>query len=351
MIKIALIPAYEPNIKLVNLVDKLKQKDIKIVVVDDGSGENYKQIFSKICPKADIISYSVNKGKGFALKKGLEFINKKFNGNYVVVTMDADGQHTVQDAIKLCNYIENNPNQLVLGKRVRSKNTPLKSRLGNSITKFIYKISTGIDIYDTQTGLRAFSNKLINKMLKVEGNRYEYEMNVLLKLPKEGVKIKEIEIKTIYIDNNSGSHFNALKDSFRIYKQIIKFSFSSLISFGIDYSLYSLLMLLTTNIIIANIIARIVSGMANYAINKNLVFNTKGKIYKSFYQYIILAILILGLNTLFLNTLVNVIGLNAFVSKIIVEIFLFLFSYIIQNKIIFNKKGVQKQCLKNVVLQ
>jgi len=351
MIKIALIPAYEPDNKLIELVKKLNEQEIKIVVVDDGSGEKYKEVFSKIKEKANIISYSTNKGKGYALKRGLEFINKKFNENYIVVTMDSDGQHTVYDAIKLCNYIEKNPNQLVLGKRIRSKNTPLRSRLGNSITKFIYKISTGVDIYDTQTGLRAFSNRLINKMLNIEGNRYEYEMNVLLKLPKEGIKIKEIEIKTIYIDNNSGSHFNTLKDSFRIYKQIIKFSFSSLISFVIDYSLYSILMLLTSNLVMANIMARVISSTANYTINKKMVFNNKGKIYQSAYKYFMLAILILGLNTLFLNALVNVIGLNALISKIIVEVFLFIFSYTIQNKIVFKKKGVQKQWLRKMVLQ
>lgn len=352
MQRIVLIPAYEPDNNLIELVNRLSKENLSIIIVDDGSGEKYNYIFDSLKDKVRIISYKNNKGKGYALKKGLKFINKNINEDYIVVTMDSDGQHTVKDAMKLCNYVENNPEKLVLGKRIRNKNTPLRSRMGNGITKVIYRISTGINLYDTQTGLRAFSNKLTNKMLNIEGNRYEYEMNVLLNLPREGIKIEEIEIKTIYIDNNSGSHFNTVKDSFRIYKQIIKFSFSSFVGFIIDYILYSILMLLTNNLVLANIMARVVSSTSNYTINRKLVFKNKGKVYKSASQYFILAIIILGLNTMCLNLLTNVIGMNAFVSKIVVEMLLFIFSYIIQNKIIFKIKGVKKrQCLKSMVLQ
>lgn len=342
MKKIALIPAYETDEKLIKLVEELIQQDIIIVVVDDGSGEKYKDIFSNIKDKVRLISYPQNKGKGYALKTGLNCINNEFKENYIVVTMDSDGQHTVYDAIKLCEYVEKNPNELVLGKRIRNTKTPLRSRLGNSITKIVYKIATGINIYDTQTGLRAFSNILTDKMLNIEGDRYEYEMNVILKLPKEGVKIKEIEIETIYIDNNSGSHFNALKDSARIYKQIIKFSLSSFTSFIIDYSLYSILILLTNNLVLSNIISRVISSITNYTINKKIVFKNKGNTFKSACKYFLLVIVILGLNTILLNQLVNIFGINAYIAKVIVEIFLFIFSYIIQNKIIFKKKGEHK---------
>lgn len=342
MKKIALIPAYEPDEKMIKLVEELTKHDITIVVVDDGSGEKYKDIFSNIKDKVRLISYPQNKGKGYALKTGLNCINNEFKENYIVVTMDSDGQHTVYDAIKLCEYVEKNPNELVLGKRIRNTDTPLRSRLGNSITKIVYKIATGINIYDTQTGLRAFSNILTDKMLNIEGDRYEYEMNVILKLPKEGVKIKEIEIETIYIDNNSGSHFNTLKDSVRIYKQIIKFSVSSFTSFIIDYSLYSISILLTNNLILSNIISRVISSITNYTINKKIVFKNKGNTFKSACKYFLLVIVILGLNTILLNQLVNIFGINAYIAKVIVEIFLFIFSYIIQNKIIFKKKGEHK---------
>ena len=338
MKKIALIPSYEPDEKLIELVEELKKTQVDIIVVNDGSKEKYNNIFEKIKEKAFVISYKTNKGKGYALKKGLQFIKEHNTKDYIVVTMDSDGQHTVEDALKLCNYIEKNPTELVLGKRNRDKKIPIKSKIGNEITKIVYKLATGISIYDTQTGLRAFSNILMDKMLNIEGNRYEYEMNVLLQLPKKGIKIKEIEIETIYMYNNSGSHFNIIKDSARIYKQIIKFSCSSLISFFVDYVLYSLLIIITKNIVLSNIVARIISCSVNYTINKNIVFKNKDKIYKSIVKYFALAISILTLNTILLNVFVNKLGINAFIGKIIVEIFLFIISWTIQKKAVFKEK-------------
>ena len=217
MTKVILIPSYEPDDKLIKLVDELKKNKLNVVVVNDGSSKEYDSIFNKIKKKVKVISYETNQGKGYALKIGLEYLKENYK-DYVVVTMDSDGQHSVKDAIKLSNYAEKHPNELVIGKRIRSEKTPLRSKLGNSITMFIYRLSTGVKVYDTQTGLRAFTNELMDFMQNVEGNRYEYEMNVLLYAPSNDIKIKEIEIETIYIENNEGSHFNTIKDSYKIYK-------------------------------------------------------------------------------------------------------------------------------------
>lgn len=338
MKKIILIPSYEPDEKLIELLKELNNKNMDVIIVDDGSGKNYKEIFEKAKEYGYIISYQNNKGKGYALKTGFKYIKERYKNEYIVITMDSDGQHSVKDAIKLIKYLEENTEELVLGKRIRSKKkTPFKSRIGNSITRFIYKISTGIDIYDTQTGLRGFTNKLMDYMLEIEGDRYEYEMNVLLRFPQLGIKMKEIEIETIYIQNNSKTHFNAIKDSYKIYKQIIKFSCSSLISFFIDYILYTIFMLELKNIILANILARIISGTANYILNKKVVFKSKEMMCKSLIQYIALATFILILNTVILKFLVYVIGINELIAKIIVEILLFIISWIIQKRFIFNK--------------
>lgn len=223
-IKIALIPAYEPNNNLIKLVRELWNQKYSIIIVNDGSGSNFKHVFSKCSKYANIISYDINKGKGYALKRGLEYIKENYKEPYIIITMDSDGQHTIKDASKLIKECEKKDNTLYLGKRIRSSKTPIKSLIGNCITRFIYKLTTGLDIYDTQTGLRAFSNKLVDYLLDIEGNRFEYEMNVLLKCAKDKVKMKEIEITTIYEDNNSGTHFNWVKDSYRIYKDILKYS-------------------------------------------------------------------------------------------------------------------------------
>ena len=158
---ISLIPAYEPDDKLITLVDELKKYNVYIIVVDDGSGSKYKNIFEAIKDKAHVISYKKNRGKGYALKKGMQFIKKNLNNDYIVVTMDSDGQHTVEDAEKLVKYVKKHKNTLVLGSRKRGEDTPLRSFFGNTITCFIFDLVTHTKIYDTQTGLRAFSSNLI----------------------------------------------------------------------------------------------------------------------------------------------------------------------------------------------
>ena len=209
LVKVALIPSLEPDQELVNIVNELEKNDYKVVVVDDGSGPKYKEIFNKCNCK--VISYDVNRGKGYALKTGLKFIKDNYTDAYIV-TMDSDGQHTVEDAERIIKYAKRHKNTLVLGSRKRGENTPLRSFLGNTITCFIFDLVTHTKIYDTQTGLRAFSSNLIDYLLEVEGDRFEYEMNVLLNLSRNNIKVHEITIQTIYIDKNSGSHFNAIKD-------------------------------------------------------------------------------------------------------------------------------------------
>lgn len=333
MIKIALIPSYEPEEKLINLTEELKENNFEIIIVDDGSGKKYNNIFAKCSKVAKIISYEKNRGKGYALKKGFKYIKGKYK-DYIVVTMDCDGQHRVKDALKLVNYIEKNNDSLVLGKRLRDKKIPVKSKLGNALTRLIFSFATKISIYDTQTGLRAFSSNLMDYMLSIKGDRYEYEMNVLLNAHKNNIRMEEIEIETIYIENNKGSHFNAIKDSYKIYKEIIKFSLSSIISFIIDYILYILFVLLFNDIVLSNVLARIASASANYTMNNNYVFKSNESKKKSLIKYIMLAISILTLNTFILKGL-TILGMNKFVAKLLTELTLFILSWIVQKKFIF----------------
>ena len=219
---VILIPSYEPTVEFLDLLKELKKTKLEVIVVNDGSDFNYDEIFKEAKKYAKVLKHEVNKGKGAALKTGLKYIDENKKEDYIVVTMDSDGQHTIKDALKIGNYVNEEPDTLVLGKRLRSKKTPLRSRIGNGITRFVYRITTGLDVYDTQTGLRAFSKKLVPFMLEIEGERFEYEMNVLLKCSSNKIKIKEIEIETIYIDNNSHSHFSTVKDSILVYKEIFK---------------------------------------------------------------------------------------------------------------------------------
>ena len=337
--KIILIPAYEPDQKLIELLKELNLKKLDIIVVDDGSGKEYKNVFDKANKYATVLSYEENKGKGHALKTGLKYIKEKFDKDYVIVTMDSDGQHTVTDALNLASYVEKHPKEVAIGKRKRDTgNVPLRSRFGNGLTRFVYRVVSGVSLYDTQSGLRCFSDKLIDLMISIRGNRYEYEMNVILECPRRKIKLHEIEIATIYIENNSGSHFKPLRDSWRIYKQIFKFSLSSIVCFALDYISFIILLALSKDINMSNIIARIISGTANYTINKRLVFNSDRKVTITLIQYVLLAAIILLLNTLTLNLFVVVFGWNEYIAKVITEVILFTFSWFMQNKVIFRIK-------------
>lgn len=221
--RVALIPAYKPGKELPSLAIALAKKELHVVVVDDGSGTRFDDVFAACEPFAEVIRYEKNGGKGHALKVGLRHIRKNALAPFVVVTLDADGQHSVEDALKTLDAGIRYPGQLILGARKFDGDVPLRSRLGNGITRLVFRLMTGVYVSDTQTGLRAFDNGMVDFMLSVAGDRYEYEMNTILTCTRQKVKIREIDIKTIYINNNTSSHFNTFRDSARIYRTILTF--------------------------------------------------------------------------------------------------------------------------------
>ena len=354
---IALIPAYEPDEKLKKLADELAERGFDIVVVDDGSGPDYAELFEELSQKATVLTHAVNRGKGAALKTGLSYINKYMaytesvltptgaetvsGRDAVIVTVDADGQHLPDDVLRVAEIPAQRRDALVLGSRALSEDIPVRSRFGNTITRHVYSAATGVHIHDTQTGLRAFHRSLIPRLLEIEGDRYEYEINMLMQLAAEGVPIIEERIETVYEDNNSGSHFRTVRDSFRVYKEILKFSASSLASFAIDYGMYALLLAATgaagiaNSLVISNIGARLVSGTANYMMNRKLVFRSRTGFAKSAAQYFLLAAFILAGNTIVLSTLAGTLGINRFAAKLITEVIFFAISWTVQKYVIF----------------
>ena len=354
---IALIPAYEPDEKIKGLTDELAGKGFDIVIVDDGSGPDFAELFEELSQKATVLTHVSNHGKGAALKTGLNYINKYMaytesvltpagaetvsGRDAVIVTVDADGQHLPDDVQRVAEISAQRRDALVLGSRALGEDIPARSRFGNIVTRHVYSAATGVRIHDTQTGLRAFHRSLIPRLLRIEGDRYEYEINMLMQLAAEGVPIIEERIETVYEDNNSGSHFRTVRDSFRVYREILKFSASSLASFAIDYGMYALLLAATgaagiaNGLVISNIGARIVSGTANYAMNRKLVFKSRTGFAKSAVQYFLLAAFILAGNTIVLSTLAGTLGINRFAAKLITEVIFFAISWTVQKYVIF----------------
>lgn len=358
---IALIPAYEPDIKIMGLAEELSERGFDLVVVDDGSGKDYADLFEKLSQRATVLTHKENRGKGAALKTGMNYIRKYMaysetvltaagaqtvpGSDTVIVTVDADGQHLPDDVQRVAEIAARRKDALVLGSRALAEDVPARSKFGNTITRHVYSAATGVHVHDTQTGLRAFSIGLVPRLLDIEGDRYEYEINMLLRLAAEGVPIIEERIETVYEDNNSCSHFRTLRDSLRIYKEILRFSASSLASFVIDYCMYALLLTATgaagiaNGLIISNIGARLVSGAANYTLNRKFVFRSRTGFARSAAQYFLLAAFILAGNTLVLSTLVGTLGFNSLIAKLITEVLFFTISWVVQRYVIFFSAG------------
>ncbi len=339
--KVALIPAFEPGEAFIELISGLRDAGFQCVAVDDGSGGDYAEIFGRASRLAVVLTHGHNRGKGAALKTGLGYIASAYP-RCVVATVDADGQHKVCDALRVAEDAGDHTGALCLGSRAFTGRVPARSRMGNDITRKVFKASTGVEVFDTQTGLRAFDGSLIPYMLSVKGERYEYEMNVLLECAKMGVPIRETRIDTVYLNGNSGSHFHVLRDSFLIYGEIFKFAASSLTGFAVDYGLYSLLVLATAglgsvSVPLSNVTARIVSATVNFSMNKKLVFKSDASSLRTGAQYFLLAGLILLGNTVLLSYLVNGLGVNRYAGKIVTEITFFTLSFIAQKFIIFKK--------------
>lgn len=337
------IPAYQPDNKLIKLIEKIHEKsDFHILVIDDGSSSKCQKIFDKAEQYATVLRHQVNQGKGQALKTAFQFI-KEQNSYGTVVTADADGQHKIWDIFRTANKASEKPNKLILGVRAFTGKVPLRSRFGNSLTKVFFKLQTGVGVTDTQTGLRAFTTNLIPFMLKIEDQRYEYEMNMLLEASKE-YEILEVPIETVYINDNEGSHFRPIRDGLMIYKNIFKFALSSFSSFLVDYLVYAIAILFLPTvpaglrIFLANSIARVTSSIFNYSTNKKLVFKNEDGLVKAGMSYFGLAVGHFVLDTLLIRLFYAVFGINLLLVKIIVGILLFAVSWTIQKKFIFKER-------------
>ena len=334
-----LIPAYKPDDKLVALTNQLlTHDDLKLVVVDDGSGEAFRPVFEALDKRVTLISYPDNKGKGGALKTGIRYIMDHMPECERLVTADADGQHRYADIRKVLDKSEEMPGALVLGSRAFDGDVPLRSRFGNAMTRQVFAIASGVKVRDTQTGLRGFDRDGMRLFVDVPGDRYEYEINMLLTAARAEMPIYEVTIETVYLNDNESSHFNPLKDSLRIYACILKFACSSLICFGIDYVMFQLLRTFIPVTWVSNLLARLVSASVNFTLNKKLVFKGNEKTLPAVLKYAALAVFIYLIDTAILALLYEKLGWSRYVVKIISGLLGYLISFPVQGRIVYRKQ-------------
>lgn len=348
-----IIPAYEPDERLISLLDDLVKADQKnIIVVDDGSGEKYSSLFARakeaIAPYGIVLSYNENKGKGGALKTAFSYVIKNMPDAIGVVTADSDGQHTVECIEHVEKKLLENPGSMVLGVRnFDGEGIPWKSEFGNKLTKKVLKYVSGISVSDTQTGLRGIPAGFLRECLDIRQNRFEYEMEMLLRTSGR-LDVIEVPIATVYDSKeNHQTHFNPVLDSIKVYKVLCRrfliFIFSSLSSGILDLTLFTLFCFMLRErlpeiyILVSTVAARVISACYNYTLNYTKVFHSRARVPTSGSKYALLAVLIMICSAFFVTC-----G-KAFMPimpetliKIAVDIVLFFVSYKVQQKFVYN---------------
>lgn len=341
---IVVIPALNPGERLLSIVEELKAAGLdKIILVNDGSDAEHERVFSRAeeCG-CKVCTHPVNMGKGAALKTGFKAAIDSYGEDINVITADSDGQHKVSDIVKVKDAVLLHPDKLVLGTRDFSgPDVPARSRFGNTCTTRIFKITSGVECPDTQTGLRGIPAALMGLALDTEGSRYEYEMN-FLSAAAASAGLFYVPIETIYEDGNSVSHFRPVRDSIRVYGGFFRFLLSSLSGFAVDYIAFIILVGVLPSaglkdqsfvIVSATVIARIISGIVNFTLNKKFAFRSKGNTVLESVRYLILFFCQMGASA-------GLVALLSFVlppvaSKVIVDSLLFFISFTIQKRWVF----------------
>ncbi|MBR6533469.1 MAG: glycosyltransferase [Clostridia bacterium] len=362
-----IVPSLNPDEKLCKTISSLLSVGFTdIICVNDGSSEECLKYFPKENENITVLTHEVNKGKGAALKTAFAYVQSNRPDSIGAVTVDGDGQHAAKDVYFCASEMADKIDSVILGCRDFSgPDVPARSSFGNKMTSLVFKLLCGMKISDTQTGLRAIPSQYFPLMLEIEGDRFEYETNMLLELNKRKIDILQPKIETVYIEENKTSHFRPIKDSYKIYSLIFKFSFTQFVNFFASSILASivdsLLLFLflkaakafvpSADIVLVTFaccaLGRLFSSLFNFYVNKKVVFKGNVSLWKSLLKYYCIAAPI-GITYATLTSLSNVVALPEVVPvddaslaiTIIgycVNIILFVASFILQKKWVFKK--------------
>lgn len=351
---VIVIPAYEPDNRLLKLLTDLKENEVgPVILVNDGSSFEYREIFfeaSEIIKEegGELLVHQVNKGKGRALKTAFHYVLDNYSDAIGVITADSDGQHTVEAIKEIKKALLKKSDNLILGvRKFDGHGIPWKSRFGNSLTEKVFMFLTGIHVSDTQTGLRGIPKPFLQHLLDLKGERFEFEMQMLLESVGK-YDITEISIEAVYDSKkNHQTHFEPIMDSVRIYKilggRFFKYIFTSFSSSMIDLGLFLVFCVILKHfyprayIIFATGFARIISAIYNYIMNYKMVFCSNGTVGKTAVRYSVLAVIQMCLSAVLVTFLINLFKIVPEIFfKIVVDTVLFFISYYVQRKYIFD---------------
>jgi putative flippase GtrA len=333
-----LIPSYQPTETLCGLLAELRRASSShVVVVDDGSGADYAPVFRKAMQVAGttLLTNAVNLGKGAALKFGMNHILVHYPDCVGVVTADADGQHAVADILGVADELKTNPKNVILGARRFDTAVPLRSRFGNTVSRYIYRFLIGLNLGDTQTGLRGIPRRLMELCLNIRANRYEFETEQLVIIQASRIPVREIPIETIYIDSNRGSHFRPLRDSARIYFTLLRYSVASVATEMVDLAVFATAMAASDNLLFANAVGRLVALWVQFMLLQNFVFRSRGGT-RTLMLYLGLVVVSGVISTALQLQIANIIPFPV-VAKVLAEVLVFVFNFLFLRDFVFGR--------------
>ena len=335
------IPAYQPEPRLVAMVDELLgDPDMHIIVVDDGSSVAHAPVFDALAgrPRVHLIRHAVNLGKGQALKTAFNYFLVNFPASSPgVVTADADGQHLVEDIRRVGQSLADKPADLTLGSRQLGGSIPWKSAVGNALTRKVFRGLVGRSLVDTQTGLRGIPRHLLAELLNVAATRYEFELEMLIMAVHRHMDIHELPISVVYEPHNRTTHFNPIVDSLKIYFVFLRFVALSLATAALDFLVFSLAFAAGGSILVSTMTARLFAGTFNFHFARTAVFRSHARTMPEALKYIALVIWLMGLSYLLLMAIVRFTGLPVYAAKVVAETTLFVASFTVQRVLVFGR--------------
>jgi len=337
---VALIPAYNPAPSLVayaKAVIASKQFNY-LVVVNDGSKDECADTFAQLekVSGVTVCHHAINRGKGAALKTGFNYVFCHYLAATGIVTIDADGQHLLNCAEQVAMSLTKHPNKLIMGVRQFDRDIPWRSWFGNTVTRLMMRWVAGIKTQDTQTGLRGIPLALAKSLLRVGSDGYEFELDMLLITKRQGIDLYEQPIETVYIDDNTSSHFRPFLDSLKIYFVLFRFAIVALLSAGIDYLVFFLMLLFVTpKIWLCFVIGRLISMTFNYINVKRFAFHSGEEDRIAAPKYFLLVLISGTIAYSMIHVMVSLWHFEPLPAKLISEFIMFLVNFLVQRDLIF----------------
>jgi glycosyltransferase involved in cell wall biosynthesis len=335
----ALIPAYEPDKRLLQVVRDLRLtgRFAEIVVVNDGSSAVKLQIFNMLSamPGVTVLHHPANLGKGAALKTGFQYLLHNQHECTGTVTVDADGQHLAADAAAIADELTAHPKCLIIGARHFDGVIPWRSKIGNTLTRYAFRALMGANLTDTQSGLRGIPLSLAADLLELHSSGYEFELDMLVECRKSGIAIRERPIATIYLDGNRQSHFNPWFDSLKIYFVLLRFVYASLVTAATDYAVFIVLYFFLRNVLLGIAVARASAIGINFLLAREVVFHSRDRSPTKAMKFVLLVVVMGGVSYSMIQSLMLGMGWSAVLAKIFSELLLYPVNFKIQREWIF----------------